>query len=200
MDSDVGKRSLLKQLHCWFLLIIQACLSLWCTEFKKAHNGNSRKHTNFRMASSMTMRKFWNGMEASSLNHWHCLSTAIAWWGPHNESWSGKKFKVADACCCCFEWLPIGWCPGRASNLQLKLKTHDKMQMRLKHAQWSQPIDMHVGTTDCDGLTCYANSQFQFGQFVKCNFSNLVAATPGAMVNAPLQFIMLHHNEKAANS
>ena len=72
MDSDVGKRSLLKQLHCWFLLIIQACLSLWCTEFKKAHNGNSRKHTNFRMASSMTMRKFWNGMEASSLNHWHC--------------------------------------------------------------------------------------------------------------------------------
>ena len=43
-------------------------------------------------------------------------------------------------------------------------------------------------------------SQFWFRQFVKCKFSNLVAATPDAMADAPLPFLMLCHNAKAANS
>ena len=34
----------------------------------------------------------------------------------------------------------------------------------------------------------------------KCNFFNLVAATPDTMVDAPLRSIMLHHNVEATNS
>ena len=44
------------------------------------------------------------------------------------------------------------------------------------------------------------DSQFQFSQFVKCNFFNLVVATPGAMVDTSLGSLIAHHNAKATNS
>ena len=44
------------------------------------------------------------------------------------------------------------------------------------------------------------DSQFWFNQFVKCNFFDLVAATPDAMVDTPLRSAIAHHNAKAANS
>ena len=44
------------------------------------------------------------------------------------------------------------------------------------------------------------DSQFQFSQFMKCNFFNLVAATPDAMANTSLGSPIAHHNAKATNS
>ena len=43
------------------------------------------------------------------------------------------------------------------------------------------------------------DSQFQFSQFVKCNFFNLVATTPDAMVNSPLRSLTSNHNAKATD-
>ena len=37
-------------------------------------------------------------------------------------------------------------------------------------------------------------------QFAKCNFSNLVVATPDAMVGTPLRSFIQYHNTKATNS
>ena len=40
-------------------------------------------------------------------------------------------------------------------------------------------------------------SQFWFSQFVKCNFFNLVVATPDAMVDTSLRSLMACHNTKS---
>ena len=44
------------------------------------------------------------------------------------------------------------------------------------------------------------DSQFWFGQLMKCNFFDLVAATPDAMVDTPLRSLIVCHNTKATNS
>ena len=44
------------------------------------------------------------------------------------------------------------------------------------------------------------DSQFWFSQFMKCNFFNLVVATPDIMVDTPLWSSVACHNIKATNS
>ena len=44
------------------------------------------------------------------------------------------------------------------------------------------------------------DSQFQFSQFMKCNFFDLVVAIPDARVDASLQSLMGCHNAKGTNS
>ena len=44
------------------------------------------------------------------------------------------------------------------------------------------------------------DSQFQLSQFVKCNFFDLVAATPDAMVDFLLRSPIVCRNAKASNS
>ena len=49
-------------------------------------------------------------------------------------------------------------------------------------------------------LTQTEDSQFWFSPFVRCNYFNLVAATPDAMVDTPLRSPVACHDTKAANS
>ena len=112
-------------------------------------------------------------------------------------------------------------CPGRLEVsrgiVEAKHVTsgrHPSSVVDLTNTNSCQLKSAHVTPTNCSHITSPVSpqtrpetksptqtkdSQFQFSQFMKCNFFNLVVATPDAMVNTPLQFLIAHHNTKATN-
>ena len=61
------------------------------------------------------------------------------------------------------------------------------------------PISPHA-KLEIEPPTQTYDSQFWFSQFMKCNFFNLVVATPDAMADSPLRSLIAHQSAKATNS
>ena len=77
--------------------------------------------------------------------------------------------------------------------------THDGIH-KFRSKSWEFPPVSHCAKPETKPPTQTNDSQFQFSQFVKCSFFDLVAATPDAMVDTPLQSRAAHHNTEATNS